>query len=894
VLQLIGPNEYESSGGNAQAVLSGLTIENGVAPTGLGALDPGWGGGIAVVDSGDSLVLNNVTVSNNAASRGAGGIDNFGRFWATNSTVTGNVLTDTGNTWSGGGGIVNEFSGSANLIGDSINHNTINGTGVGTGTLVTGGGMVNQGTLAVSGGFIGYNSVAIPASTDSTNPSEGDGGGLSVEGPTTLANETVVLNSLVPAPGAANVSSFGGGVNDNAGLATVADSTISYNTAKGDETVSGGGLAIRSGLVDITGTEFTHDAATVTNGTFGLSQAGGGGVSTLAVGSVALDSSTITNNTTSAETSDSTTTGQTVGAGGGGLLVLAGTSTINATKIEGNIVGMGNDTSEGYGAGVFALNPAVGGLIIQHSLVEGNVAESGFGGGILSVNTGSTSVLDDNIIGNGTTSSAVIPGVGGGLFGFGAVSIRNTNIEQNHATAMGGGLVESNGGILTGDTVSNNFSHIGAGMYVESLGAGNPTQVVNSTFTGNDATVAGGGIALTGDTSIDLDYSTVTGNQIFYGGAGGGLALDPSSTAIYNLTGSIVSGNTDNAGTDCSGAMSTSTVTTHGYNLLGDGCTATPAPTDLIGVDPMLAPLADNGGPTQTVALHPGSPAINAGGGPTCPATDQRGVSRPQENACDIGAFESTFSGYWEVASDGGIFTFGDATFFGSMGGRPLNKPVVGMASTPDGQGYWEVASDGGIFTFGDAGFFGSKGGQPLNKPIVGMAAAPDGFGYWLVGADGAVYDFGMGAGFYGDATGHSLKKPIVGIASTPDGKGYWLTAANGAVYAFGDAASHGDLSNQVLNAPVRAMAGTRSGHGYTLAAADGGIFTFGDAGFFGSMGGQPLNAPVTGIGTTNDGQGYWLFAKDGGVFSFGDAQFRGSMGGQPLNQPVVGGTTPG
>jgi hypothetical protein len=79
-------------------------------------------------------------------------------------------------------------------------------------------------------------------------------------------------------------------------------------------------------------------------------------------------------------------------------------------------------------------------------------------------------------------------------------------------------------------------------------------------------------------------------------------------------------------------------------------------------------------------------------------------------------------TGYREVASDGGIFAFGDAGFFGSMGGKPLDKPVVGMAATPDGMGYWEVASDGGIFAFGDAGFFGSMGGKPLDKPVVGMA----------------------------------------------------------------------------------------------------------------------------------------------------------------------------
>ena len=64
--------------------------------------------------------------------------------------------------------------------------------------------------------------------------------------------------------------------------------------------------------------------------------------------------------------------------------------------------------------------------------------------------------------------------------------------------------------------------------------------------------------------------------------------------------------------------------------------------------------------------------------------------------------------GYWLVAADGGVFTFGDAGFFGSPGGQPLNQPVVGMAATPSGQGYWLVAADGGVFTFGDAGFFGS------------------------------------------------------------------------------------------------------------------------------------------------------------------------------------------
>ncbi|MHB1763756.1 MAG: hypothetical protein ACYCS4_13650, partial [Acidimicrobiales bacterium] len=69
--------------------------------------------------------------------------------------------------------------------------------------------------------------------------------------------------------------------------------------------------------------------------------------------------------------------------------------------------------------------------------------------------------------------------------------------------------------------------------------------------------------------------------------------------------------------------------------------------------------------------------------------------------------------GYWEVASDGGVFAFGDAQFYGSMGAKPLAAPVVGIASTPDGRGYWEVASDGGVFAFGDAQFYGSMGARP-------------------------------------------------------------------------------------------------------------------------------------------------------------------------------------
>ena len=81
--------------------------------------------------------------------------------------------------------------------------------------------------------------------------------------------------------------------------------------------------------------------------------------------------------------------------------------------------------------------------------------------------------------------------------------------------------------------------------------------------------------------------------------------------------------------------------------------------------------------------------------------------------------------GYWLAASDGGVFTFGGATFFGSMAGKHLNAPVIGIESTPDGGGYWLVASDGGVFSFGDAQFFGSTGNMKLKAPVVNMAVPP-------------------------------------------------------------------------------------------------------------------------------------------------------------------------
>jgi hypothetical protein len=266
-----------------------------------------------------------------------------------------------------------------------------------------------------------------------------------------------------------------------------------------------------------------------------------------------------------------------------------------------------------------------------------------------------------------------------------------------------------------------------------------------------------------------------------------------------------------------------------------------------------------------------------------------RVVTAPTPSTSPGGGQTIPTPGYTMVASDGGIFNYGSGSgFYGSMGGQPLNAPMVGGAQVAGQPGYWTVAADGGVFSFGAAQFYGSMGGKHLNAPIVGMASTPDGLGYWFVASDGGIFNYGD-AGYFGSRGGRKLNAPIVGMASTPDGGGYWLVASDGGVFSYGDAQFLGSMGGIPLNKPIVGIASTPDGHGYWMVASDGGIFSFGDAAFYGSMGGQPLNQPMVGIVPTGDGLGYWTVAADGGVFSYGDATFLGSMGGTPLNKPIVG-----
>ena len=223
-----------------------------------------------------------------------------------------------------------------------------------------------------------------------------------------------------------------------------------------------------------------------------------------------------------------------------------------------------------------------------------------------------------------------------------------------------------------------------------------------------------------------------------------------------------------------------------------------------------------------------------------------------------------------------------DARFHGSLGATPLGAPIVGMASTPSGDGYWLVAADGGVFTFGDAAFFGSAGASGVHD-VIGMARTPSGNGYWLATRSGRV----IGYGEAGDAPG-DVRDGVVAIVRDSVGLGYtlvhddggvvaaagrtagglWTVTAEGRVGASGGAAHHGDLAGVRLNAPIVGIAGAPGGAGYWLVARDGGVFSFGTARFYGSTGNLRLNQPIVGM-ASSPGAGYWFVASDGGVFTF-------------------------
>jgi hypothetical protein len=282
---------------------------------------------------------------------------------------------------------------------------------------------------------------------------------------------------------------------------------------------------------------------------------------------------------------------------------------------------------------------------------------------------------------------------------------------------------------------------------------------------------------------------------------------------------------------------------------------------------------------------------VSRNGGPSATASASVSVAPPP----------SPRHGYWLVGSDGGIFTYGSAQFYGSTGNLRLQRPVVGITPTRDRGGYWLVASDGGIFSFGDSGFHGSIPGlglhpagsglpHSLNAPIVRMVPSVDGGGYFMVASDGGVFAFGD-ARFAGSCPGiGGCVGSAVAVMPDASGNGYWLVTQNGAVYAFGDAHYYGAPGPQSV--PVTSAVRTPDGGGYWILFANGAIASYGDAGNFGApIGALGGHNPATAIFATADGGGYWVASASGGVYPYGNAPNDGSMAGTRLNGAIIAGT---
>jgi hypothetical protein len=220
---------------------------------------------------------------------------------------------------------------------------------------------------------------------------------------------------------------------------------------------------------------------------------------------------------------------------------------------------------------------------------------------------------------------------------------------------------------------------------------------------------------------------------------------------------------------------------------------------------------SSSGTPSGTVAFTAGATplctATLAHGSATCDATSAPlgtdtvtgSYGGDPTHAASVGTATLTVTstqGYRLVGSDGGVYSFGSAGFFGSLPGLGIStNDIVGTAADPAGTGYWLVGSDGGVFSFGSAGYFGSLPGVGIStRDIVGMAADPAGTGYWLVGSDGGVYSFGSAASF-GSVPGVGIStRAIVGMAADPAGTGYWLVGSDGGIYSFGSAGYFGSV----------------------------------------------------------------------------------------------------
>lgn len=523
-------------------------------------------------------------------------------------------------------------------------------------------------TFSVSGTIL--LSSTLPTITDAAGLTiDGTGRSITISGNGAVrvmfvyTGAVLALNNLTIADGNAGYSD-GGGIY-NAGTLTVIDCTISGGSAL---YISGGGI-YNDGTLTVTGSTFSGNSAwgggggvqnlgtaTVTNSTFsGNTAGGGGGIGNL--GTLEVTDTTFSENhgggiasSGALEVTGSTFAGNIAGSRGGGGIYSGGLgSTLSVT--DSAFLENHADSPDSEGGGIFSFGP----LSVTGSIFSGNTARAN-GGGITLFNT---ATVTDSIFSGNTALR-----IGGGIFNTGFTTLDVTGSAfSNNSAEFGGGIFSYGTLDVTNSTFSGNSADSGGGIYASGT-AGDDVRatVTNSTFSNNRAagSIWGGGGGIWNVALLDVTNTTFSDNSA--GNGGGGIftfgTLDVTNSTfsdnnadtgggIYASYGTTTLQNTlvaDSTGANC--ANSSGLITDGGGNLSWPDTTC-PG----LNADPLLGPLQDNGGPTQTHALLTGSPAIDAALLENCPATDQRGVSRPQGTGCDIGAYESVdynFSGFFQ------------------------------------------------------------------------------------------------------------------------------------------------------------------------------------------------------------------------------------------------------
>jgi CSLREA domain-containing protein/uncharacterized repeat protein (TIGR01451 family) len=530
---------------------------------------------------------------------------------------------------------------------------------------------VHQGaSLTINGVTVEHGNSSGPGSGSNGNStSPGNGGAIYNAGSLQLIH-TVLSGNYAQTGGGAIFADTG------ASSTLLTNSTVSNNAA-----ADGGGLAVGAGAVGLNSDTLVDNTAS-----------GGGGFmdESLPVGSPAV---TITGSTVEGNSAG--------GPGGGFLFDGAGSISITSSSIS-------NDSTsfDQAGGGLYVANG--GRLTVASSNFTDDTAGDQPGGGAIYALANDLTIGSSNFRDNSG-------GIGGAVYVDGSSptasqAISSSAFTANHAHHSDGGAVDVARGALTiaSSTFSENLSaQYGGALSYESGGA---LSLVNDTFDSNQAADGGAIGLLKGPTSgrISLLNDTIARNSAI---AGGGLyqANLASANAIENT---IIAGNTGESdpthgGGDCYDTTGFGAgAADGGHNLDGDGsCFAQPgmpslalAPGDQPAADPMLAPLADNGGQVSTDALLPGSPAIGRANAIACPASDARGVGRPA-GACDLGAFQSAAADVALAASSPARAAVGAPitdTFTITDNGPGSATGVSFSASLPSGAMYFGATTSQG------------------------------------------------------------------------------------------------------------------------------------------------------------------------------------------------------